>query len=101
MDPFLHLADLDRAVPCTISGTPCRVVPQRNSAGSNTYHPRLFYVEYETDSGLFYQIDSSRLVAVLGDGGTGRSFNAKEVAYILGTLSSKLKQPEFLKSISL
>lgn len=98
-DPILNLADFQRATSFKLAGQTGRVIPQILHAGSKHHHSRFFYVEYPGTTGQVYQIDASRLVAVIGDGGTRRHFSAGDVARLLSGLSSRIDHHQLLKSL--
>jgi hypothetical protein len=98
MDPILTLADLESPAPFQHHGTSGTVFPQFLQAGCKRHHSKWFYVEFPADnSGSFYQIDASRLVSLIGDGGTQRHFTAREVATILSRIHSNMNLSTFLK----
>lgn len=100
-DPILALANLEKAADFTLATRQGRVIPQLLHAGARHHHSKYFYVEYPAHGGAIYQIDASRMVAIIGDGGSRRHFAAPEVASILGNLSPNLDAFNFLKAVSL
>jgi hypothetical protein len=100
-DPILNLADFAHAETFTLSGQKGRVIPQVMEAGSSRHHTRLFYVEYPVQGGQVYQIDTSRLAAISGDGAISRSFTAAATARFLAASSRHYQPHALLKAISI
>jgi hypothetical protein len=93
--------DHHKATTFTLAGKTGRVMPLFLDQVSRHYHSCQFHVEFPVDGGILHHLDATRLVAVIGDGGTCRHFSAPEVARILGGLSPKLDHHNFLQAVSL
>lgn len=101
-DPILPLINFTSPATFTHDGYLGKVYPQFMEAGSKFHHSKYFYVEFPAnETGSFYQVDASRLVSIIGDGGVKRHFSAMEVSAIISGLYSYLNLPNLLKSISL
>jgi hypothetical protein len=100
-DPILPLADFPAAAAFASGGITGRVIPQRVQAGSVAHHPQVFYIESPAESGTNYQVHTSILLRILGDGATTRRFNAASLAKLLQELPTGMLTEKLLKAISI
>jgi hypothetical protein len=97
------LLNPDSPAPFTrrISGkpTPGKVYSQfKDQHHKEINHPSAFYVEFP--EGIFNEISSRRLAAVIGDGATARSFHRIEIARTLERIDQKLDLEKLLPKIA-
>lgn len=97
----LPLADHSKAVSFKLAGKTGKIIPMLLVCDSVRHHSRHFYVDLHGEGSDLILIDVSRLVAVIGDGGSLRHFNTQEVATIVSRLSSHICHLSLFKSIAL
>lgn len=100
-DPILTLADFPRAAAFTLAGVKGRIIPQRMAAGSDRHHTRMFYLEYPVESGTVYQISTSKLANLLGNGAADRSFSAIEAAHVIASIPKAFEPDKVFRAISI
>ena len=78
---------------------PGRVFSQHQNQHRKIAHPFCFYVEYP-EHGPIHEVSARRLAAIIGDGGTARSFSRIDLARTLENLDAVMDLTKLLPKLT-